>query len=343
MTVQANKRRLKIAIAATLLALLGLFAHVLLHAVPSSEAVRLRNSLLILPADAGAGEWTPENAPSTFLSERRSVPEPIIAAAQAVVAGMPDSDLAKARALASHLTTRVQDKGPIQSLDLGHTYRSIMEEGRGYCSDIVDAYMALTLAAGLPVRAWAFSFDGFGGHGHIVVEVFDRASQHWVMLDVFNNVMPLSSSSEAPMSAREFVAAFRSDESSVRFVPIGPGRPGYRYDDKLRDYYRWGIDEWYLWNGNNVVSRAANHPFVGWLADIAEPLGELAAIALGDFPKIVPLKSSTNGPQVEHMLNLRSQLLWITAVCVVLLVMLMFELVALLRRANRQHTSMQTQ
>ena len=43
------------------------------------------------------------------------------------------------------------------------------------------------------------------------------------------------------------------------------------------------------------------------------------------------------------MLNLRSQLLWITAVCVVLLVMLMFELVALLRRANRQHTSMQTQ
>jgi hypothetical protein len=334
-----TRRRLLIAIGATLAALLGLVAFVLFHAVPSSEAVRLRNSLLILPADPSVGEWTPEDAPATFLFERRPVPDAITAAAQEVLKGVTGSDLDKARALSAHLTVRLQDKGPIQSLDLAHTYRAIMEEGQGYCSDIIDAYMALMHAAGLPVRPWAFSFDGFGGHGHIVVEVYTRDTQRWVMLDVFNNVMPLAARSGETMSARQFVEAFRTDESSVKFVPIGPGRPGYRYDDKLRAYYRWGIDEWYLWNGNNVVSRAANHAFVGWLADIAEPLGELASIAFGDFPKIVPLKSSTNNAQVEHMLQLRNQLLLITAVCVALTIALVVEMIAFFRtRSNaRRH------
>ncbi len=37
------------------------------------------------------------------------------------------------------------------------------------------------------MRQWGFSFDGFGGHGHTVVEVYDRQRGKWLLLDVFNN------------------------------------------------------------------------------------------------------------------------------------------------------------
>src|SRR3712207_6947241 len=45
------------------------------------------------------------------------------------------------------------------------TYEVIRNTGRGYCGDYADVYTALALAAGLSVRSWAFSFDGFGGRG----------------------------------------------------------------------------------------------------------------------------------------------------------------------------------
>jgi hypothetical protein len=324
-----TKRNLYVAFGATLAALLALVGYVLSQAFPSSEAVRLRNALLMASADARVGEWSPDKPPSTFLKESMAVPAPIVASARKVLEAPLDSDVDKARALASHLLVNVRDTGPVQSLEIEKTYRAIVEEGRGYCADIIRAYMALALAGGLPVRSWAFSFDGFGGHGHIVAEIYDRGAQQWVMLDVFNNVMPVSADAAAPMSARDFIAAFRAREADIKFVPIGPGRAGFVYDEKLRDYYRRGVDAWYLWDGNNVVSRGRGHAIVGWLGAVAEPLGELASIALGDFPRIVPLATATNGVYIERMHSLRARLLWITALGVILGAALIAEVVAL--------------
>jgi hypothetical protein len=131
----------------------------------------------------------------------------------------------------------LKDNGPIQGTDVEATYKEIVKAGRGYCADVVDVYMALALAARLPVRAWAFSFDGFGGHGHVVVEIFDDDAQQWVMLDVFNNVMPVAGSLNRTMSVREFLQNFRERESEVRFLPLVRDR-SLTGSTKLRAYYR---------------------------------------------------------------------------------------------------------
>lgn len=312
-----------------MLVLVGL---VLAQAFPSTEAVRLRNALLIVPADPSAGDWSPENAPASFLAEKLPIPGTIASAALKVVPGTPGSDLDRARALAGHLLVHVKDKGPIQSTDVEASYRKIIEEGRGYCADVIDAYLALALAAQLSVRPWAFSFDGYGGHGHIVVEVYDRALAQWIMLDIYNNVMPQSVSGK-PLSVRQFVPLFKSHETDIEFVPIGAGRVAYAVDEKLRAYYRRGIDQWYLWNGNNIVSRGRSGFLVAWSGAVFEPLGELAAIALGQFPRIVPMSHPAAGGHVDKMFALRTRLIAMAAAFGVLALLLVAQIAILWRRA----------
>jgi hypothetical protein len=187
------------------------------------------------------------------------------------------------------------------------------------------------------MRPWAFSFDGYGGHGHIVVEVFDRDRRQWIMLDVYDNVMPVLAATGNPLAVRDFVPLFRGHEDAVKFIPIGAGRVAYSSAGKLREYYREGINEWYLWNGNNVVSRGRSSLLARLLGDAFEPLGELAAIALGEFPRIVPLPSPTSPAQVERMIALRARLLAIAGTCAVLVALLVVQLFALYRRRHRRH------
>jgi hypothetical protein len=332
-----STNQLRWSIAATLAALLAVVAYVLAQAYPSSEAVRLRNSLIIAPADPLVGQWTPDNVPAAFRQETMPIPKSIADAAMGAIPDRSTSDREKARALAAHLMTRVKDKGPIQLADVEATYWEIIDKGRGYCADVIDAYMALALAAGLPVRAWAFSFDGFGGRGHIVVEVFDGYSRQWVMLDVFNNVMPVMGYANDNMSVREFLQNFREREREVRFVPIGPGRVAYSVDEKLRMYYRLGVDQWYLWAGNNVVSRGNANPLITSVGRVSQAGAELAAIATGHYPRIVPLPTSTNAGHVERMFSLRERLLLASSAASVLVLVFAFLLIAYLRRGSARH------
>lgn len=330
-----TRKTIRLTTGITLALLLTLIFYTLAQAFPSSEAVRLRNALLITPANARVGEWTPKNVPPEFLSEYMDVPEPIASAAKKALEGLAGSDIDKARALSGHLIAHVQDTGPIKSLDIVDTYQAIVEAGRGYCSDIVDAYVALALASGLSIRTWAFSFDGFGGHGHIVAEIFDRDTGQWVMLDVFNNVMPFSRVSGKPLSVREFISSFRSRETEISFVPIGRGRVAYWVDESLRAYYRDGLDQWYLWNGNNVVSRAKGSFVAQSIGNIFEPLGELVVIVEGRYPSITPLPSATNASYVERMLALRVRLLLLTVLCMILVSFLIAQLVVLYRYSRQ--------
>jgi hypothetical protein len=308
--------------------LVAVVLSVLLRAYPSTEAVRLRNALLMQIEPNARFDWTPRDVPADFMVERLPAPAPIAAAARAIVATAGSDDFSLARALAAHLNAHAVKGGQIRSLDVAEIYRAIINEGTGYCSDVVDAYIALAHAVGLFTRPWAFSFDGFGGHGHINVEVYDRTRGTWVMLDVFNNVLATDRRTGKPLSVAEFRAAFGADRSNVVFIPIAAGRQRIPVYDKLVEYYALGFDQWYLWHGNNVVSRTAG-PLVGSASRIAEPMAELLSVWQGRYPHLVPIVSATNRTMLESMRSLRIKLVGALYGAIALTLLLVLEIAAL--------------
>lgn len=325
-------RGLRVLVWLTVGLLLTVVGTVLWRAYPSTEAVRLRNALLLAEPQARL-DWSPSEVPSSFLLERLPMPAPIATAARAIAATAGGDDLSLARALAAHLNTHAVNGGQIRSLDVAEIYREIVEKGNGYCADIVDAYIALAHAAGLFVRPWAFSFDGFGGHGHINVEVFDRGRNAWVMLDVFNNVLATDRLTGRPLSVAEFRAAFGADRNSVVFVPIAAGRQRIPIYEKLIDYYARGYDQWYLWNGNNVVGRTSG-PFVGSAARIWEPAAELLSVWQGRYPRVVPIASASNLTMLQSMRSLRTTLIASLYMAIGLTLLLLLEVGLLYGRSR---------
>ena len=316
--------RLRTGIALNLAALVLLAAYVLFHAYPSTEAVRLRNSLLIHEGAAADFDWKPSRIPGTFLVDQgRPLPD-YAGAVRASGAGEIADDSRKALALAAILTRNAGEGGAIRA-DLATTLRAITEEGRGYCADFTKAYLGLAYAAGLAAREWAFSFDGFGGHGHTLVEVFDRRLDKWVFLDVFNNVYAVDAASGEPLSAIEFRDFVLGRRAAPRILPIGPGRPGYEIEEKLLDYYRRGAGEWYLWKGNNVFTYDA-HPAVRAAGRVSDTLAQMVAVVTGIFPRIAVLPAVENAPQMAHMVQLRRILLAIAVLMALLVVALAWQL-----------------
>ena len=151
------------------------------------------------------------------------------------------------------------------------------------------------------------------GWGHILVEIYDRQRARWIMLDVFNNVLALDAKTGEPLGAMQFRVKFLTDHDSIRFVPIGPGRPQFIHYHKLVEYYDDGINQWYLWNGNNVVGRS-DHWLVRVAGHVGEPIAELASIALGHSPHIVPVSSAQNDVDIVRLKRIRA---WLIAALVV--------------------------
>lgn len=299
--MRAAPRPLRMALVLSAALLLGLLAAIAAFSVPSTEAVRLRNALLLDQSTLPGWEGPPDRAPATFLAEHVPMPPRIRAeAASAVPPGA--GDLQAATALAGHLLNRPNVGTRIDAFEIDRIYAGVVDRHEGYCADIVDSYIALAHAAGLGVRAWAFSFDGLGGHGHVLVEIYDRSLKRWLMLDVFNNARPVDATSGEMLAAMAFRDRFLRDPASVRFVPIGPWRQEFKHPAKLVEYYARGIGEWYLWNGNNVAGRA-DHWLVRASDHVAEALAEGVAMALGQVPKLVPVPSPANQTNVRHMVE----------------------------------------
>lgn len=315
--------RLTLLLSAVLL--LGVVLTVLDFAFPSSEAVRLRNAMLLESRAAADLAWTPQKAPASFRIERHEMPEAIRAGAAAATAGVTGGDLETARALAGHLLSHATRGGRIDAFDVERTYRTIIDSGTGYCADVVDSFVALSHAAGIAVRPWAFSFDGLGGLGHIVAEIYDRQRGRWIMVDVFNNVLALDSQSGEPLGAMDFRVKFLADKSSVRFVPIGPWRQEFQRYEKLVEYYSDGIDQWYLWNGNNVVGRS-DHWLVRAAGHVTEELAELASISLGLSPHIIPVQSARNEVSIASLKRIRA---WLSGALVAAIVLVCVALASL--------------
>ncbi len=289
---------------ANLVALGALAAFLLRQAWPPVGAVRVRNALLLEPSRDGDFLWTPDTVPADFRRELRPASADYLAIVAALdLGGLDDWD--RALRLAGHLAEKALDKGPIQA-DLTATYAGI-REGYGHCADFVKVFLALAHAAGLDARQWAFSFDGFGGHGHTFVEVFDHRRGKWLFLDPHNNFHVVDAVSGEPLSALEFRASLLGRRGSVCLQPNGPGRAGYVEDEKALAYFRRGAAEWYLWWGNAPFSYYA-HPLVRSAGMVSRALAHLVGDLVGVQPRIHIYPAAESRSSEQRMLRLRRRL-----------------------------------
>lgn len=274
-----------------------------------TEMARARNALAFEALPVTAFEWSPAQAPADFLREAEApTPAFVALAAELKLAELPD-DWARAVAISQHLLTSApQLKGGAVQLGLDETLRRITQDGDGYCADFVRVFTAIATAAGMPVRSWAFSFDGFGGHGHVLPEIWNRQRNVWQALDLFDNVYFVSADG-LPLSALALRTWLTQRPDTPQVLPLAPdARPGYAIESKLWDYYRAGLNEWYLWWGNNPFSYEQAAP-VRWLSPVSRSLAQLGAVALGVQPPPRAIATAANEAQRATMGWLRWHLL----------------------------------
>ena len=281
------------------------------RAASPSKALRFRNALRADTGDTLDFDWPPERPPRQYRVERAPADPFFVDVVRTIGADGIASEWERALAIARHLVENARDTGPVRA-DLRRTYEAI-REGHGYCADYVRVFMALAHAAGVPARQWGFSFDGFGGHGHTVVEIYDRTRRKWLVLDVYNNFHVVDSASGEPLGALEYRDALMGRRAAATRVANGPGRPGFVHDATALDYYRRGIDQWYLLWGNDVVSRDHDR-IVRAVAHVSRPLARGVAHVIGGQPRIRVYANADNVAEVRRLLALRREA--VAAACV---------------------------
>lgn len=282
--------------------------------VPYDRAVRVRNAFLLRRGSESDVDWTPDAVPRDFRVEHLPAPREIAAAVEREGVRDIEGDWPRALALVTMLVRHAKQEGHARA-DLVTTYREIVAGG-GSCADYVRVYLAAAHDVGLFCRQWGFSFDGFGGHGHTFVEVFDRDRSQWSFIDVHNNVVALEEGSEVPLGAIAVRALLSARPSALRFVAAGPGRLAWAQPSKLLAYYQRGADEWYLLWGNDVVSRD------GRLGRWSHRLQS----ALARLPPFLALVTARNEAAFARMLALRSRVRRAVATIAILVVALSAQL-----------------
>jgi hypothetical protein len=285
--------------------------------LPYPQAVRVRNAFLLRRGRPEDFQWTPATVPPDFYVERKRPPAEIEQAAQDARSRVT-GDWPLALALVGLLVRHSTREGDAIQADLATTYAGIVS-GAGYCSDHVRVYLAAASAVGIFCRQWAFSFDGFAGHGHTFVEVYDRQQAKWRFLDVHNNVYAVIAGTEEPLAALELRNALLAAPTSIEFRRAGPGRLGFDDFDKLLDYYRRGAPQWYLWWGNDVITRDSSGLRRG-LQKISRHLAHAVGSAL-DLPPLVVIVSEQNEVEIARMESLRRNVIG-TVILIVILVTL---------------------
>lgn len=255
---------------------------------PSSEAVRVRNALIFDVIDMREIQWIPSRYPRSFKLDTSSPPvlfQNAVARMERSATGY-NADVDLALAIGRYLAVGKVKGGAIQS-DTVSTFETIMREGTGYCADFTQVFNGLAHAAALPVREWGMSFDGFGGEGHAFNEIFDRERGQWVFVDAFYSFYVTDRSTDLPMSALQFRERLKDRKSwpSIRVVPISDVR--FAFDSEIRalEYYYRGVDEFYVWWGNNVFQYDSS-PMVQVAARISRSAEQVFAILAGVHPQI---------------------------------------------------------
>lgn len=275
----------------------------------STELVRLRNALLYTDQTPVDFNWTPANVPPSFMLERGPADPFFIAIAQRLNLAALPTDWDRVLAISRHLlgSSRTLHGGAIMS-DLRGTYTRIVSDGDGYCGDFVDVFMAIALAADMPVRAWAFSFDGFGGDGHVWVEIWNRHLGRWQLIDIFNNYFFFETEG-LPLSAMEFRQALSSNSSQLKLNTLyAVARVGWIHEEKAWDYYRRGLPEWYMWWGNNVFTYDGAL-LVRSFSGLSRSMEQLGGVVQGISPSLRVLVTEANQSKTKTLGKIRTHLI----------------------------------
>lgn len=301
-------RRFGLRAAGTLL-LLAALTLVVPNLTSGTEMVRLRHALLLGPDLAVGQDWAPPALPADFRAETTPAsPYFTELAATLALDKLPD-DWARAVAISRHLLgSAARLNGGAVQHDLRHTHEAIVRRGDGYCGDFVRVFTAIAHAGGLTVRPWAFSFDGFGGHGHIWIEVWNRQAREWQLVDVFQNYY-YTDGSDAPLSALALRRALAEGSPTLRLHALHEGvPPGWAEEPKAWDYLRRGLPQWYAPWGNNVFTVDAAWP-TRLFAGTARALEQLGGIAVGVQPAVRVLADGTNLAERAALQGVRQRLL----------------------------------
>lgn len=300
------------------------------HLSPSSEQVRLRNALQLSsqPLDA---RWPGRpGMPDGFLVDSPPYPEPYIAFVRKHEGDEPEVWMRSTRLAAALIPDRgLRRQGAIQS-SMTATLQRIQQHGDGYCGDYADVFAGLSTVAGIASRRWSFSFDGFGGHGHIFNEVWDPVRAAWLMLDLQHNFYPADQAGQ-PVSALEFRELLQSEQPVKLRLIDEAASFGFRTEQAAIDYYRRGLNGWYMAWGNNLFEQDRLW-LARWLAPIHRAVEQLAAIASGRVPQIRLMQSEQNATQVGRMQHLKMRLQLIVIGTAGLLVVFAIQLVRSIRR-----------
>lgn len=292
-----------------LLLLMLAVALLLPNLYPGSELVRIRNALALGPVLDAQSDWQPSTRPADFKSEV-APPDPFFAdlARRLGLAALPDDD-ARVRAISAHLLgSAARLNGGIIDRHLQETHRLITTEGQGNCGDFVRVYTAIANAAGMTVRPWAFSLDGFGGHGHIWLESWNHERRAWQLVDIFQNYEFVLADG-VPLSARQMHAALVVGQPELSLRPLHPSaRPGWVIEAKAWDYFRRGADEWYALWGNNAMEQDRN-PLMRATGEVSWSLRGVAALVVGLQPQVRPLPTAGNESRIRVLEVVRSRVL----------------------------------
>lgn len=280
----------------------------------STELVRMRNALLYNDPTPVDFNWTPATVPPSFLLERGPIDPFFVDVAQRLGLAALPTDWDRALAISHHLLggTPVKHGGAIMA-DLRATYRGIVSEGRGYCGDYADVFTAIALAAGMPVRVWAFSFDGFGGHGHIWPEIWNRQLGRWQLVGITNNTYFFELAG-SPLSALELRQAMLKNSTQLKLALLdSDAKVSWPSEEKALAYYRRGLPEWYMWWGNNIFTYDRAF-LVRTFSGISRSLEQLGGIVQGVSPPIKPLLTEANREKANALWQLRIHLLIVLCV-----------------------------
>lgn len=307
----------RIAIAAVLALVLALLSYDVARLVlaptrdASIDAVRIRNAMVAERGRPAQTEWRPEAVPADFAWESRPAPAFFTAIVDAV---LPPEErqapaLAQALKLAAHLHATSRPGAPIQA-NTRETYEKIVGGQGGYCSDYTQAFNALTLAAGLAVREWGFSWEDMA-NGHAFNEIWEPALGKWVFIDSFVSFYVVDAASGTPMSALEFRASLLGEPGAgeARVVPIVTERFGFDSAEKALDWYRRGVPQMFLVLGNSIFSYDAN-PIIRMTESLPRSVEMLTAILLGEHPRFLFVPSPVRPELEEQVAQMRWALAW---------------------------------
>jgi len=332
--VVANRRfGLRIAgIVAAMLVLALVVVLPILRDQRGSEITRYRNALLATRGNAADFAWTPANWPRDFQRERVEVPASL-QQWHGLQVNRDATPWQRTLSFARALTEQPFMGGVIARPTL-ETLQLIETTGTGYCADYTKVLNALGYAAGIPIRQWSFSYDGFGGRGHTFNEIWDEQNQRWRMIDAFHGFYPRDLSSGEALSALDFRDRLLTAPHTIRWQWLKPEPSEFTNDAEALKYFQKGVNEWYLWWGNDPLSYDANSlvAFAGRFGRLPE---QVAGLLTGALPGFKILVTQDNEAAVVRIERLRVYLLAAATGEMLLLVLLIWQLLAW-RNAGRR-------